>query len=163
MACIYGRYAHIRKLWIYRRYAHIFRICTISIYAQFLYMEIARIRKLCIRKLCIYGRYVHIFRIYITFLYVHISVYVQFLYMEVANALSKRNLILQESTIQVLGFEHLKDLYETNANFKEAYEACQNPLLRDNSSWLDSNMQEGLFFKGGQLCIPECSMRENLI
>eukprot|EP00253_Pinus_taeda_P030068 PITA_30068 len=48
-------------------------------------------------------------------------------------------------------------------NFKESYEACQNPLLRDNSSWLDYNMQEGLLFKGGQLCIPEYSMRENLI
>jgi len=65
--------------------------------------------------------------------------------------------------IQVLGFEHLKDLYEIDENFKEAYEACQNPLLRDNSSWLDYNMQEGSLFKGGQLCIPECSMRENLI
>jgi len=82
---------------------------------------------------------------------------------KVANALSRRNLILQESTIQVLGFEHLKDLYEVDADFKEAYEACQNPLLRDNSSWLDYNMQEGLLFKGGQLCIPECSMREKLI
>jgi len=67
----------------------------------------------------------------------------------VADALSRRNLILQESTIQVLGFEHLKDLYEENADFKEAYEACQNPLLRDNNPWLDYNMQEGLLFKGG--------------
>lgn len=49
---------------------------------------------------------------------------------KVVDALSKRNLILLESTIQVLGFEHLKDLYETHADFKEAYEACQNPLLR---------------------------------
>jgi len=82
---------------------------------------------------------------------------------KVVDALSRRNLILQESTIQVLGFEHLKDLYEADADFKEAYEACQNPLLRDNCSWLDNNMQEGLLFKGGWLCIPECSMRENLI
>eukprot|EP00253_Pinus_taeda_P005876 PITA_05876 len=82
---------------------------------------------------------------------------------KVADALSRRNLILQESTIQVLGFEHLKDLYEADADFKEAYESCQNPLLRDNISWLDYNMQEGLLFKGGQLCISECSMRDNLI
>lgn len=65
--------------------------------------------------------------------------------------------------IQVLGFEHLKYLYEVDENFKEAYESCQNPLLRDNSSWPDYNMQEGLLFKGGHLCILKCSMRENLI
>jgi len=53
---------------------------------------------------------------------------------KVADALSRRNLILQESMIQVLGFEHLKDLYEADADFKEAYEAFQNLLLRDNSS-----------------------------
>jgi len=82
---------------------------------------------------------------------------------KVANALSKRSLTLQESAVQVLGFEHLKDLYETDVDFKEAYEAFQNPLLRDNSPFLDYNMQEGFFFKGGQLCILECSMRENLI
>lgn len=82
---------------------------------------------------------------------------------KVVDALRRRNLILQESTIQVLGFENLKDLYEIDADFKEAYEACQNPLLRDNSSWLDYNMQEGLLFKGWQFCIPECSMREKLI
>lgn len=50
-----------------------------------------------------------------------------------------------------------------DADFKEAYEACQNPLLKDNSPWLDYNMQEGFLLKGGYLCIPEWSMRENLI
>ena len=63
----------------------------------------------------------------------------------------------------MLGFEHLKDLYQIDANFKEAYEACQNPLLRNNSPWLDYNLQEELLFKGGHLCVPECSMRENII
>ena len=82
---------------------------------------------------------------------------------KVADALSRRVLLLQESTIQVLGFEHLKDLYQTDADFKEAYEACQNPLMRNNSPWLDYNLHEKLLFKGGQLCIPDCSMRENII
>lgn len=81
---------------------------------------------------------------------------------KVADALNIRVLLLQESTIRVLGFEHLKELYQTDADFKEAYEACQNPLLRNNSLWLGYNLQE-LLFKGGQLCVPECSMRENII
>ena len=59
---------------------------------------------------------------------------------KVADALSRRTLLLQESTMQVLGFEHLRELYQTDADFKEAYEACQNPLLRNNSPWLEYNL-----------------------
>lgn len=80
-----------------------------------------------------------------------------------ADALSKRALLLQESTIQVLGFEHLKYLYQSDKNFKEAYEASQNPLVRNNSPWLDYNLQEKLLFKGEQLCILDCLLRENII
>ena len=82
---------------------------------------------------------------------------------KVENVLSRRALLLQESTMQVLGFEHLRDLYQMDADFKDAYEACKNPLLRNNSPWLDYNLQEGLLFRGGQLCIPDCSMSENII
>jgi len=82
---------------------------------------------------------------------------------KVADALSRKALLLQESTVQVLGFEHLRDLYNTDPDFREAYEACQNPLIRGNSPWVDYNIQEKLLFKGGQLCIPSCSMRENII
>ena len=70
---------------------------------------------------------------------------------------------MQEITVQVLGFENLRDLYQIDTDFKEAYEACQNPLVRNNNPWLDYNLQEGLLFRGGQLCIPDCSMRENII
>eukprot|EP00253_Pinus_taeda_P030585 PITA_30585 len=67
------------------------------------------------------------------------------------------------AVVQVLGFEHLRDLYKKDTDFREAYEACQNPLIRGNSPWLDYNIHEKLLFKGGQLCIPSCSMRENII
>jgi hypothetical protein len=50
-----------------------------------------------------------------------------------------------------------------DAYFKEEYEACQNPFLRDRSPWIDFMLQEGLLFKGSKLCIPKCSMRENLL
>eukprot|EP00253_Pinus_taeda_P024060 PITA_24060 len=82
---------------------------------------------------------------------------------KVADALSRRTLLLQESTVQVLDFEHLKYLYQIDTDFKESYEACQNPLVRDNSPWLDYNLQEKLLFRGGKLCIPHCLMSENII
>ena len=47
--------------------------------------------------------------------------------------------------------------------FKEAYEACDNPLLREKSQWIEYLIQDGLLFKGSQLCIPKFSMRDNLL
>jgi hypothetical protein len=82
---------------------------------------------------------------------------------KVADALSRRCLVLQEFQVSVLGLEHLKDMYSEDEYFKEAHEACQNLVLRDRSPWMDFILQEGLLFKGSKLCIPKCSMRENLL
>jgi hypothetical protein len=82
---------------------------------------------------------------------------------KVADSLSRRSLILQEFQVETLGFEHLKEMYQEDPNFKEAYEACKNNLLRDRSKWIDYMIQEGLLFKGSRLCIPKCSMRDNLL
>ena len=54
-------------------------------------------------------------------------------------------------------------MYNGDPDFKEAYEACTNPVLRDRSQWIEYMIQEGLMFKGNQLCIPKCSMRDNLL
>jgi hypothetical protein len=62
-----------------------------------------------------------------------------------------------------LGFEILRDMYEVDADFAEAYEAAENPVLRDRIPWIDYMIQEGLLFRGNQLCIPNFSMRENLL
>jgi hypothetical protein len=35
--------------------------------------------------------------------------------------------------VKTLGFEHLKDMYCDDENFKEEYEACTNLVLRDRS------------------------------
>jgi hypothetical protein len=61
---------------------------------------------------------------------------------KVANALSKRCLILQELQVKTLGFEHLKDMYCDDKDFKEAYEACKSPVLRDRSQWIKYMIQE---------------------
>jgi hypothetical protein len=80
---------------------------------------------------------------------------------KVANALSRRCLIQWEFQVKTLGFEHLKDMYCDDTDFKEAHEACANPVLRDRSQWTNFMIQEGLLFKGNQLCVPKCSMRDN--
>jgi hypothetical protein len=82
---------------------------------------------------------------------------------KVVDALSRRSLIIHEFQVKTLGFEHLKELYQEDLDFKEAYEACENPLLGDKSPWKRYLIHDGLLFKGSQLCIPRCSMRDNLL
>ena len=71
--------------------------------------------------------------------------------------------MLQEFRVKTLGFENLKDMYAGDADFAEAYEAAENLVLRDRSPWIDYMIQNGFLFRGNQLCIPNCSMRENLL
>jgi hypothetical protein len=52
---------------------------------------------------------------------------------KVVYALRRRCLILQEFQVKTLGFEHLKEMCSEDLDFKEAYEACENPMLRDKS------------------------------
>jgi hypothetical protein len=52
---------------------------------------------------------------------------------KVVDALSRRILILQEFQIKTLGFDHLKEMYHSDPDFGEAYEACVNPMHRDRS------------------------------
>lgn len=63
----------------------------------------------------------------------------------------------------MLGFDFPKRLYETDSDFKEAFEACKNNVLVDRNKWLDWFLQDGLLFKKNQLCIPNYSTRLNLI
>jgi hypothetical protein len=82
---------------------------------------------------------------------------------KVSNALSQRCLILQEFQVKTLGFDHLKEMYQSDPDFKEEYEACENIVLRDRCQWDEYLIQDGFLFKGCQLCIPKCPMRENLL
>jgi hypothetical protein len=82
---------------------------------------------------------------------------------KVVDALSRRCLILQEFQEETLEFEHLKEMYQEDPYFKEAYEECKNHLLRDINKWMEYLIQGGLLFKGIQLCIPKCSMTDNLL
>jgi hypothetical protein len=82
---------------------------------------------------------------------------------KVIDVLSKRNLILHEFRVKTLGFDHLKEMYHSDLDFKEAYEECMNHVLKDRSYLVEYLIQDGFLFKGCQLCIPKCSMRENLL
>jgi hypothetical protein len=94
-----------------------------------------------------------------TFLIKHISGIAN----KVVDALSGKCLLLQEFRVKMLGFDDLRNIYRNDPDFKGAYEATENPILRDRSQWEECMIQEGLLFKGNQLCIPKCSMRENLL
>jgi hypothetical protein len=82
---------------------------------------------------------------------------------KVVDALSRKCLLMQEFRVKTLGFDNLKEMYRDDLEFKEAYEASKNPTLRDRSQWIEYMIQDGLLFRGNQLCIPKCSMRENLL
>jgi hypothetical protein len=82
---------------------------------------------------------------------------------KVVDALSKKCFLSQEFKVRTLGFDDLRDMYADDQDFKEAYEAVENPILRDRSQWVEYMIQEGLLFKGNQLCILKFSMRENLL
>jgi hypothetical protein len=81
----------------------------------------------------------------------------------VVDALSRKCFLLQEFRVKTLGFDDLRNMYADDRDFKEVYEAAENLVLRDRSQWIEYMIQEGLLFKGNQLCIPKCSMRENLL
>ena len=51
---------------------------------------------------------------------------------------------MQENQIQVLGFEHLRDLYEADIDFQEAYRACKNLVEVDREPWME-------YCRGGHL------------
>ena len=74
-----------------------------------------------------------------------------------ADALSRRYLLLFQLDACVLGFEHLKALYQDDEDFRSLFFECQKQPKGDFL------LQEGFLFKGTRLCIPKCSTRELLI
>ena len=74
-----------------------------------------------------------------------------------ADALSRRHLLLFQLDACILGFEHLKSLYEKDEDFGELYNECSRHPKGDFL------LQEGFLFKGPRLCIPKCGTRELLI
>ena len=57
---------------------------------------------------------------------------------------------MQESQIHILGFDYLKDLYDVDGYFKEAFAAYKNSFNRDSSPWKEFMLWDGLLFKNNQ-------------
>lgn len=82
---------------------------------------------------------------------------------KVANALSKRNLVVQTIQLESTGIHAIKDQYVEDENFKEPYQSCKAMTGRYNTDFCDFLIQDGFFFKGSLLRIPRGSVRENII
>jgi hypothetical protein len=82
---------------------------------------------------------------------------------KVVDALRRKCFLMQEFKVKTLGFDNLKEMYRDDPDFKEAYEASENPILRDKSQWTEYMIQDGLLLRANQLCILKCSTRENLL
>lgn len=82
---------------------------------------------------------------------------------KVEDALSRRVLTIQEVQLQSVGLNDLKDLYQGDKDFGEAFEVCTKFTNVCHVAYYDFMLQEGLLFKGHLLCIPQCSMRDNII
>ena len=58
----------------------------------------------------------------------------------------------------------MKDLYDNDPYFSEMWRECRAlSLIGQLSKYNEYFIQEGMLFKGIQLCIPRSSMRLNLI
>ena len=55
----------------------------------------------------------------------------------VVYALRKKCLLLQEFWVKTLGFDDIRDMNADDPDFKEVYEAAENPVLMDRSQWAE--------------------------
>jgi len=78
----------------------------------------------------------------------------------VADALSRRSMLLNSVSTEVVGFERLKEEYPTCPDFGDIYRSLQQGPSSEHS---DYTLLDGYLFKGNQLCIPKTSVREFLI
>ena len=75
----------------------------------------------------------------------------------VADALSRRYTLISTLNTKLLGFEYIKDLYPSDSNFGNVFEACEH------AAFGKFYRHEGFLFRENRLCVPNCSLRELLV
>ena len=75
----------------------------------------------------------------------------------VADALSRRISLLSTMAVQVPGFATFRELFNSDQYFSEVMAAVQSG---EKSEFL---VVDGFLFRGNQLCIPDCSLRLQII
>lgn len=75
----------------------------------------------------------------------------------VADALSRRYALITTLEAKLIGFEHIKEMYEHDSDFSVVYNACEK------GSCDKFYRHEGYLFRENRLCIPKCSTRELLM
>ena len=66
----------------------------------------------------------------------------------VADALSRRYALISKLDAKLLGFEYIKDLYNSDLDFANVYRACEK------GGFDKFFRHEGFLFKENKLCVP---------
>jgi len=77
-----------------------------------------------------------------------------------ADALSRRVTLLSVMSVEVTGFERLKEEYESCSEFGEIYLTLKDENHRAINGY---HLQDGYLFRDNKLCIPKTSVRDFLI
>jgi hypothetical protein len=72
----------------------------------------------------------------------------------VADALSRRNVLLNQLEVKVLGLENLKEMYNDDPKFSEPYNHC-----KDGKGWEKYHIHDGFLFRANKLCVPNSLVR----
>ena len=75
----------------------------------------------------------------------------------VADALSRRYALISTLDAKLLGFEHIKELYPLDQDFREEYRSCEKKALGKFFR------HEDFLFRENKLCLPNCSLRDLLV
>ena len=70
------------------------------------------------------------------------------------DALSGICMLVTQLELDVIGFEHIKELYEHDPTFVTPYAKCLS-----HNFWERYYIKDGFLFRANKLCIPDCSVR----
>jgi hypothetical protein len=72
----------------------------------------------------------------------------------VADALSRKNVLLNQLVVKVPGLQHIKELYSVDHDFLEPYAKCTA-----GKGWEKYHVHDGFLFRANKFCVPNCSVR----